>query len=200
MTDAAAPARHSTRSSYAPLTLAEEQAASVLSRLEQRDVAAAMRCSLASSWEADEDDDAAVAESDDEEEEEEKEEKKEQPATQQQLAGWSAELRDIEVPLPRLRHLQNRPPPAGATPLQLLQHFLPLQLMEEFAQHTNDAAPQDWRHTTAAELYAFLGVHIFMGIKNVYKSKMDPLHGSVNFPKIARKTLRRKLRLNPFLK
>ena len=42
--------------------------------------------------------------------------------------------------------------------------FLPRSLMEEFAQHTNAAAPHDWRPTTAAELYAFLGVHLFMGI------------------------------------
>ena len=121
---AAATTRHSSRSAQRPVSYAEEQAASVLSCMEQHDVAAAMRCSLASSWDADEEYEDAVAESDDEEDDEQKEEKKEQPAPDQQEAAWSADLHDIEVPPPRLRHLQNRPPPAAVTPLQLLQYFL----------------------------------------------------------------------------
>jgi hypothetical protein len=53
-----------------------------------------------------------------------------------------------------------------------LQYFLPQQLMEEFAQHTNDAAPRDWRSTTASELYAFLGVHIYMGIDRLPSTEL----------------------------
>jgi len=172
MAAAAATARRSTRQSHPPVSLAEEQAASALSTLEQRDVAAALRLSLAASWESDDEDDDAVAEGDAAEAEQEQEEEKGEHKADEQADGWSTELHDIEVPLPRLRHLENRPPPENATPLQVLQYFLPLQLMEEFAQHTNAAAPHDWRHATAAELYAFLGAHIFMGIDRLPRAEM----------------------------
>jgi hypothetical protein len=168
----APPPRRSTRASHPSVSLADEQAAEVLSQLEQRDVAAALRSSLASSWECDEEDDDAVAEEEADEEAEEEKEKKEEAEPEEEKDGWSKELHDIDVPLPRLRHLQNRPPPADATPMQLLQLFLPQQLMEEFAQHTNAAAPHDWRHTTAAELYVFLGVHIYMGIDRLQQTEM----------------------------
>ncbi len=164
MSAAADQPRRSARSSYSPLTLAEEQAASALFSLERRDVAAALRFSLANSWESDEDDDDGIAESMEEEEDVDEEEKIEGPAVNEQQDGWSSGLRSIEVPLPRLRHLQNRPPPADTTPLQLLQYFLPQQSMEEFAHHTNATAIHNWRPTTAQELYAFIGVHIYMGI------------------------------------
>jgi hypothetical protein len=172
MAASASSARRSTRASQQPLSLAEEQAAEVLSQLEQRDVAAALRRSLAASWESDEEDDDAVAESDaDAAEPDEEEEKGEQKADEQR-DGWATELHDIDVPLPRLRHLENRPPPADATPLRVLQYFLPQQLMEEFAQHTNAAAPHDWRPATAAELYAFLGAHLFMGIDRLARAEL----------------------------
>lgn len=172
MAASAASTRHSPRTRQQPLTLAEEQAASVLSRMEQRDVAAALRSSLASSWDSEDEDDEPVAEPDEEEDEAQKEEKEAAPAVHAEQGGWSMELHDIVIPLPRLRHLQNRPPPADATAFQLLQHFLPQQLMNEFAQHTNSTAPQDWRSTTAAELYAFLGVHIYMGIDRLPRTEM----------------------------
>jgi hypothetical protein len=165
-------ARRSTRSSYPPLSLADEQAASVLSQMEERDVAAALRFSLSSSWESDDDDAEGIEEIEEEAEEDMQEEKKEERIVNEAKDDWSTELHDIEVPLPRLRHLHNRPPPADTTPLQLLRYFLPYQLMEEFAEHTNNAAPHDWRHTTAAELYAFLGVHIYMGIDRLPSTGM----------------------------
>ena len=172
MAAAASSTRHSTRTSQQPVSLAEEQAASALSLLEQRDVAAALRLSLQSSWDSDDEDGDAVAEADAEAEEEEEEERKEERAVEEQQADWSADLHDIDVPLPRLRHLQNRPPPADASPFALLQLFLPQRLMEEFAQHTNAAAPEEWRPTTAAELYAFLGVHIYMGIDRLPRTEL----------------------------
>src|SRR5688572_2804725 len=54
------------------------------------------------------------------------------------------------------------------SPLSYLQLFLPPGLLQRWADYTNDYAQQhgaerEW-HTTAAELYAFLGVHIYMGI------------------------------------
>ena len=171
MAVAAAFARRSTRASQQPLSLAEEQAASALSLLEQRDVAAALRMSLQDSWDSDEeksgagsDREASSSSSDDEEE-------KQVAAAVEQEAEWTDNLHDIAVPLPRLRHELHRLPP-DCTPFQLLQCFLPRSLMEEFAQHTNAAAPHGWRPTTAAELYAFLGAHLFMGIDRLPRTHM----------------------------
>jgi hypothetical protein len=87
-------------------------------------------------------------------------------AAEEQQEEWTSKLHNIDAPLPRLRHEHHRLPP-DCTPLQLLQCFLPRSLMEEFAQHTNAAAPHDWRPTTAEELYAFIGVHLFMGINRL---------------------------------
>src|SRR5271163_3212889 len=103
--------RHSTRVVQQPLSLADEQAASILSRLEQRDIAAALRSSLASSWESEEEGEDGIAEGGEEDAQEEKEEKKEQEESDGEQDGWTKMLHDIEVPLPRLRNLQNRPPP-----------------------------------------------------------------------------------------
>lgn len=172
MASAASSTRHSTRVSQQPVSLAEEQANEALSALELRDVAAALRLSLHNSWEVEEEDEEMIAESDEEDEPLAEEEKKEHPAAEEEDDGWSRQLHDIEVPPPRLRNLQNRAPPANITPLQLLQYFIPLRLMEEFAHHTNAAAPHDWRHTTAQELYAFLGVHLFMGIDRLPSIEM----------------------------
>lgn len=159
--------RHSTRSSLPPLSLAQEQENEVLSRFEQRDITAALRLSLQSSWEDDEEDGEFLMEQVEEEKGEEDEEKKEQWAAADDNAGWTSQLYDIDLPIPHLRPVSNRPPPANITPMQLFQYFVPHQMMEEFAQHTNAAAPNDWKHTTAHELYAFLGVHLFMGIDHL---------------------------------
>ena len=172
MADAASTARRSTRVSQQPLSLAEEQANEALSAFELRDVAAALRLSLHSSWEDEDEDGEILVESDEEDEPPAEEEKKEEPLPEDDDDGWSRQLHDIDVPLPRLRHLENRAPPASTTPLQLFQYFIPQQLMEEFAHHTNAAAPHDWGHTTAQELYAFLGVHLFMGIDRLPSIEM----------------------------
>jgi hypothetical protein len=135
-------------------------------------MAAALRLSLQDSWDSDEeksgaDSDAEAASSSSEEEEE-----KRAPAPAEQKAEWTSELHGIEPPLPRMRHTPQRPPPADSSPLQLLQLFLPPSLMEEFAQHTNAAAPHGWRPTIAQELYAFLGAHLFMGIDRLPRTHM----------------------------
>ena len=169
---AASSARRSARPSLPPLSLADEQAASVLSQLEQRDVAAALRLSLQDSWDSDEEkseaDGAAEAASSSEEEEEERK----ADAAAEVEGQWTSHLHAIELPLPRLRHAQQQSPPDDTTPLQLLQMFLPPGLMEEFAEHTNAAAPQGWRPTTAAELYAFLGAHVYMGIDRLPRTDL----------------------------
>lgn len=163
---------HSTRSSLPPITLAEEQAASILSRLEQQDIDTALRLSLASSWELDENQEEEIIEEQKEIIDEEEEEKKDENKVDQQQDEWSTELNNIDIPLPRLRHLQNKPPPTNITPLQLLQYFLSQQLIEEFVKYTNDAAPQQWKHTSSSEIYAFIGVHIYMGIDRLPSTEM----------------------------
>ena len=171
MAAAASSARRSTRASLQPLSLAEEQAADTLSRLEQRDLAAALRLSLNDDWNSDEEksgagSDADMASSSSDEEEEHK-----AAAPAEEEAEWTSELHAIQPPLPRLRH-ERQPALDEDTPLLLLQRFLPSALMEEFAQHTNAAAPHGWQPTTAAELYAFLGAHLFMGINRLPRTEM----------------------------
>jgi len=172
MADSASAARRSARASQQPLSLAEEQAASALSLLEQRDVAAALRLSLQDSWDSDEEKSRAGSDHEAESSSSEEEEEKKAAAPAEQEAEWTSELHAIDVPLPRLRHAHHRPPPADSSPLQLLQLFLPPSLMEEFAQHTNAAAPHGWRATTVPELYAFLGAHLFMGIDRLPRTHM----------------------------
>jgi hypothetical protein len=171
MAASASSARRSTRASQQPLSLAEEQAADVLSQLEQRDVAAALRLSLHDSWNSDEEKSGAGSDADAASSSSDEEEEKRPAAPAEEEAEWTDELHAIDVPLPRLRHEQ-QPASDEDTPLQLLQRFLPPALMEEFAQHTNAAAPYGWRPTTAAELYAFLGVHLFMGIDRLPRTEL----------------------------
>jgi hypothetical protein len=179
MTTAATATRHSTRTSRPPLTLTEEQAASVLSRLEEQDVADALLSSLRDSW-SDEDEEIDAAESsaeedDEEAEKEEEEEEKKQPAPAADEGGWSATLHDFS-PAPHYTRSGGHGHPLRvseeATPLELLQLFLPLRLMEQFAHHTNAAAHFGWRPTTAQELYAFIGVHIYMGIDRLPETEL----------------------------
>jgi hypothetical protein len=171
MAAASSSTRRSTRSSQQPLSLAEEQATSALSLLEQRDVAAAMRLSLASSWEEDEEISEAEINLNADDTSEDEEEKQHAPVLAEQKEEWMSYLHDIDVPLPRFRHQQQQLP-SDDTPLQLLQRFLPPNLMDEFAQHTNAAAPHGWRPTITTELYAFLGVHLFMGIDRLPRTEM----------------------------
>ncbi len=171
MTSAASSARRSTRASHQPLSLAEEQANEALSALELRDVAAALRLSLRNSWEDEDEKSDAESDSPAQASSDEEEEKQHAPAPAEQQGEWASDLHAIAVPLPRLRHQQQRLPP-NCTPFQLLQCFLPRPLMHEFAEHTNAAAPHSWRPTTAAELYAFLGAHLFMGIDRLPRTDM----------------------------
>lgn len=171
MAAAASSARRSTRASQQPLSLAEEQAASALSLLEQRDVAAALRLSLQDSWDSDEEKSGAAGGAEAASSSSDEEEEKQAAAAVEEEAEWTNNLHDIAVPLPRLRHEHQRLPP-DCSPFQLLQCFLPPSLMQEFAQHTNAAAPHDWRPTTVAELYAFLGAHLFMGIDRLPRTEL----------------------------
>jgi hypothetical protein len=160
MAAAASSTRSSNRASQKPLSFAEEQAAATLSLLEQRDLAAALRLSLNDDWNSDEEKSGADSDDNAEAAVQSEEEAMEEAVAEDETGHWTSNLRDIDLPLHRLRHPRQQSP-SDATPLQLLQRFLPHSLMEEFARHTNAAAPHDWRPTTADELYAFLGVHLF---------------------------------------
>ncbi|MDR3546658.1 MAG: transposase, partial [Candidatus Pacebacteria bacterium] len=122
-------------------------------------------------WESDEEKSGADSEAEAASSSSDEEEEKKEAAPAEEEAGWTTNLHAIDVPLPRLRHQQQRLPP-DCTPFQLLQCFLTSSLMREFAQHTNAAAPHGWRPTTAAELYAFLGAHLFMGIDRLPRTEM----------------------------
>ena len=86
MADSASAARRSTRTSQQPLSLAEEQAASALSLLEQRDIAAALRLSLHDSWDSDDEADSSSIE---------EEEEKAVAAPAEEEAEWTSDLHDI---------------------------------------------------------------------------------------------------------
>jgi len=96
---------------------------------------------------------------------EEEEEKKEAED------AWSAEISDVDVPPFEAPTGKQHAARHADSPLSFLQLFLPPGLLQQWADYTNDYAQQrgaerEWR-TTAAELYAFLGVHIYMGICNL---------------------------------
>jgi hypothetical protein len=132
MAESASAARRSTRASQQPLSLAEEQAASTLSLLEQRDIAAALRLSLHDSRDSDEEKSGAGSDAEAESSSSDEQEEKQEAAPADNEAEWSSDLHDIELPLPRLRHEHQRQLP-DCTPFQLLQCFLPRRLMQEFA-------------------------------------------------------------------
>lgn len=171
MSTSSSSARHSKRTSQPPVTLADEQAATMLSQLEERDVAVALLSSLRESW-SDEDQDeddckATIDEHDDESTEEQKEVEKNESGHDFDVKGWSALLHDFSLTPNHTRSGGVGRPlqmPPDSTPFDLLQLFLPVQLIEEFAHHTNASAPFGWKPTTAQELYAFIGVHLYMGI------------------------------------
>jgi len=171
MAAAASSARRSTRTSQQPLSLAEEQAAAALSLLEQRDLSAALQLSLRDTWDSDEEKSGAGSDAAADSSSSDEEEQREAAAQAEEEAEWTSDLHAINPPLPRLRHPPQRVAP-DSTPLQLLQCFLPRSLMEEFAQHTNTAAPHGWQPTTAEELYAFLGAQLFMGIDRLPRTEM----------------------------
>jgi hypothetical protein len=170
MAAAASSTRSSNRASQQPLSFAEEQAAAPLSLLEQRDLAAALRLSLNDAWNSDEEKSGADSDDNAETAVQSEEEGMEEAEAEEETRDWTSNLHAIDLPLSRLRHPRQLPP-SEETPLLLLQRFLPHNLMEEFARHTNAAAPHDWRPTTAAELYAFLGVHLFVGINRLPRTE-----------------------------
>jgi hypothetical protein len=164
--------RHSTRATHPPRSFEEEQGLFVLSRLEQRDVAAALRLSLADSWNSGDEKDTPTEISDFESDNIEEQDDIKVPEPTEQKEEWTSNLHDIKVELPRLRVPHRKEPPDYASILDLLQLFLPPSLIQQFAQYTNAAAPHDWRPTTEQELYAFIGVHIFMGIDRLPSTHM----------------------------
>ena len=93
----------------------------------------------------------------------EEEEEKEQAAD-----AWSAETSHVDVPPFEAPTGKQHGARHAASPLSFLQLFLSPGLLQQWTDYTNDYAEQhgaeeSW-HTTPAELYAFVGVHIIMGI------------------------------------
>jgi hypothetical protein len=139
---------------------AEEQAVLLLQAQELLDLRRAEAASLESDVEEESPDEPSPPALDSSSEEEEE---KEQPAD-----AWSAETRHVNVPPFEAPTGKQHGARQAESPLSFLQLFLPPGLLQHWADYTNDYAQQrgaerEWR-TTAAELYAFLGVHIYMGI------------------------------------
>jgi len=91
------------------------------------------------------------------------EEEKEEAAQE-----WSVETTHVNVPPFAAPTGKQHAARHADSPLSFLQLFLPPGLLQQWADYTNDYAQQrgaerGWR-TTVEELYAFLGVHIYMGI------------------------------------
>ena len=82
------------------------------------------------------------------------------------VCEWTPNATPIESPI----RVPNHPPPLrhkhSESPLQLLQHFISDTIITRWAEYSNKYA-HDIKHstftTTPAELYAFIGVHVFMG-------------------------------------
>jgi Transposase IS4 len=123
-----------------------------------------MRLSLSSYWESEDEKAAAEAVSVEEMSDEEKGDEWQTPAAVREEEEWMDSIHAVDIPLPHLRSTHQPSSSAKATPMQLLQLFLSPNLMEEFAAHTNAAAPHGWRPVSVSELYAFIGAQVFMGI------------------------------------
>jgi len=172
MAAASSATRRSTREARAPINYADEQAALTLAALEQRDMAAALRLSLAAGWDGDDETAGEIADESNESTAEEEEEENKSSAVMQMEDEWTANITAVDIPLPRLRSQHRTIPSADTSAMELLQLFLSPPLIREFVQHTNAAAPNDWRQTTVEELYAFIGAHIFMGIDRLPQTEL----------------------------
>ena len=172
MADSASAPRRSARASLQPLPLAEEQAADVLSRLEEADVRRSMARSMEESESEDDLDSDAASDDEGASDAAEEEEENAEPDP----AGWSRVKSAIAAPLFAGAAAPSRRAQRAASPLEFLQLFLPRALMQQHAHWTTAYARQlgadiTWR-TTPAELYAFLGVHIYMGIVSLPRLHM----------------------------
>jgi hypothetical protein len=81
---------------------------------------------------------------------------------------WSTDTADVRMPAFEAPSGKQHEARRVQSPLSFLQLFLPVELMQQLAAHTTAyahtrGAAAGWE-TNASELYAFLGVHIFMGI------------------------------------
>lgn len=95
-------------------------------------------------------------------EEEEEEENEAMPD------AWSEEKVPVDTPRFEAPTGKQHAARHAQSPLDFLQLFLPEGLLQHWADYTNAhaqlrGAEREWR-TTASELYAFIGVHIYMGI------------------------------------
>ena len=164
MAEPASAPRRSTRAAAASFTYADEQAADVYARMEQRELARALRASLNDDDEDESDDEVNMVMRHDEDDLTSDEEEKDHSPLVIRDEGWSRVMNHIEVPMPRRRTIARDEVDGHATPYRLLSQFLTNDIIGEFVTHTNAYAPQGWRPTTRDEMRAFIGVRIYMGI------------------------------------
>jgi hypothetical protein len=152
--------RSSSRTRQAPITYAEEQASMQLEAQELLDISRAIEASQESDGDRESPDEPAPPDlnSSSEEEEEEK----------QPPSAWTEETHDVRIPPFDAPTGKQHGARHADSPLSFLQLFLTPGLVQQWVDYTNDYAEQhgaeeNW-HTTPAELYAFVGVHIYMGI------------------------------------
>jgi hypothetical protein len=89
---------------------------------------------------------------------------------------WSKEARDIITPLSRSKHFTGRiADGVPSTPLDILRLFITEKLITDIVTFTNkymNKKQNNVPHTNENELLAFIGLHIFMGIVVLPRTRM----------------------------
>jgi hypothetical protein len=152
--------RSSKRTRQQPVHYGEEQAQQLLQAQELLDLRRAMEASLESDVQEESPEEPAPPDIPSEEEEEEVEEAA--------ADSWSTSTADVNAPAFLARTGKQHEACHSESPMEFLHLFLPPGLVQHWADYTNDyaqrrGAERGWR-TTTSELYAFIGVHIYMGI------------------------------------
>lgn len=159
----AAARRRSSRERRQSISLQAEQESELALRLHQRDEAAGLLLSMDVDLPDDDENEAFIAAADSEDESDPDEEDALEEEADDSHWQRPAQLR-APPPIPgalsigRAHHLR-----ADATPFQCLQLFLSPVVVGRWAVLTNAAGAHERLSTTANELFAFIGVHVFMG-------------------------------------
>jgi hypothetical protein len=160
--------RSSTRRHHSPPRYEEEQANIHLGAKELLDLRHALHASMIS--DIDDESESDTVSSDESDIDEKEVEKKESSGE------WMTETVDVTIP-PFMASIGKQHDALHATtPLNYLQLFLPFSLMQQLASNTTSYAHFCGEHytwyTTPEELYAFIGVHIYMGIVKLPSIRM----------------------------
>jgi hypothetical protein len=168
--------RRSIRKASERVSFQSEQEYDALSREERRDLRRAIAISVA---EEEEDSDAESDELSDDELVEEGEEEEEEEEEQEQKVdefGWTNDITPVDAPMFFGGARPSRRASRCASPLEFLRLFLPRSLVLKLARWTTAYALREGEpatfSTTAEELYAFMGVQIYMGIVSLPRTSM----------------------------